>query len=546
MLNFFRNRKLRELRDAWESPQKQDRDFSSIRTLFELTPPAQGQNRIDDKTWNDLDMNSVFRKIDTTLTSVGQQYLYKKLRLLARPDNSLKDDYHAANLLRDDRESREQLQLNLKLVTADDARSVTRMLFGEFPVVNFPRLALAGWTVLSLATIVYALVTGGIYSFLIIPILIANFVLSRYFENATDQITYVLYYLYNLATVSQRIARQDIKLQVSARKELQDNINSIRQVRRALKLASFSQNHDNILINNLMYLINLVVLYDFFVYSFSIKSILGRMETLRRCYLAIGSIDASIATAGYLQRYSLHSPHSLNSSHSPHTPHAQLCNPEFTDASRLDFEEVYHPLLENYVANSYSTTGPSALITGSNMAGKTTFIKTIGVNYILARTLWLCHASRARLPVIGLLSSIKTEDGLEAGKSFYFSELETLKEFLVITEKGGGCLLLIDEIYRGTNTVERIAGAAAVLQELAGKNLVLVTTHDIELTRYLGNQYDMWYFEETGSTDRPFDYKLRSGVCETRNAIRLMTNMGYPEHITERARSIANDMEAED
>lgn len=543
MLNIFRNRKLRELRDAWESPQKQDRDFSSIRTLFELTTPAHGQNLIDDKTWNDLDMNSVFRKIDTTLTSVGQQYLYKKLRLLARPDSSLKDDYHVANLLREDRESREQLQLNLKLVTADDARSVTRMLFGKFPVVNFPRLALAGWTVLSLATIVYALVTGGIYSFLIIPILIANFVLSRYFENATDQITYVLYYLYNLATVSQRIAKQDLKFALPARRELQDNIDSIRQVRRALKLASFSQNHDNILINNLMYLINLVVLYDFFVYSFSIKSILGRMETLRRCYLAIGSIDASIATAGYLQRYSQHSQHSP---HTPHTPHAQLCNPEFTDASRLDFEDVYHPLLENYVANSYSTTGPSALITGSNMAGKTTFIKTIGVNYILARTLWLCHASSARLPVIGLLSSIKTEDGLEAGKSFYFSELERLKEFLVITEKGGGCLLLIDEIYRGTNTVERIAGAAAVLQELAGKNLVLVTTHDIELTRYLGNQFDMWYFEETGSTDRPFDYKLRSGVCETRNAIRLMANMGYPEHITERARSIAKDMEAED
>jgi len=536
MLNFFRNRRLKELQDAWESPQKQDRDFSSISTLFELTPPAHGQNRIDDKTWNDLDMNSVFRKVDTTLTSVGQQYLYKKLRLLARPDNSLTDDYHVANLLREDRESRELLQLNLKLVTADDARSVTRMLFGEFPVVNFPRLALAGWTVLSLATIVYALVTGGIFSFLIIPILIANFALSRYFENATDQITYVLYYLYNLATVSQRIARQDITLQLSARKELQDNIDSIRQVRRALKLASFSQNHDNILVNNLMYLINLVVLYDFFVYSFSIKSILGRMETLRNCYLAVGAIDASIATAAYLQR---HSPCAQNS------PHAQLCNPEFTDASRLDFEDVYHPLLENHVANSYSTTGPSALITGSNMAGKTTFIKTIGVNYILARTLWLCHASRARLPVIGLLSSIKTEDGLEAGKSFYFSELERLKEFLVITENGGGCLLLIDEIYRGTNTVERIAGAAAVLQELAGKNLVLVTTHDIELTRYLGKQFDMWHFEETGNADRPFDYKLRSGVCETRNAIRLMANMGYPKHITERAKSIAQDIEAE-
>lgn len=149
MFNYFRNKKLKELREAWQSPQKQDRDFTSIKTLLELTPPAQGQSRIDDKTWHDLDMNSVFRKVDTTLTSVGQQYLYKKLRSLSPPDAALENDYRVADLLREDQESREKLQLCLKMVTADDASSVSKMLFGEFPVVNFSRVALLGWTVLS-------------------------------------------------------------------------------------------------------------------------------------------------------------------------------------------------------------------------------------------------------------------------------------------------------------------------------------------------------------------------------------------------------------
>jgi len=257
------------------------------------------------------------------------------------------------------------------------------------------------------------------------------------------------------------------------------------------------------------------------------KYIIREIEVMKLCYISIGSIDASIATASYIHRTS------------------QLCNPGFTDARAIDLQDTYHPLIEKYISNSYSTTGMSALITGSNMAGKTTFIKTIGVNLIFARTLWICHATRAQLPVMDVFSSIKTEDGLEEGKSFYFSELERLKVFLEMTKEGRGCLVLVDEIYRGTNTVERIAGAAAVLQELATNSLVFVTTHDIELANYLSQQFEMWYFEETGSTTHPFDYKLKSGVCKTRNAIKLMANLGYPEHITERARSIAHDMEAE-
>ena len=109
-------------------------------------------------------------------------------------------------------------------------------------------------------------------------------------------------------------------------------------------------------------------------------------------------------------------------------------------------------------------------------------------------------------------------------------------------ENGRHCLLLIDEIYRGTNTIERIAGSAAVLQELAANNLVFVTTHDTELANYLSEHFELWHFEETGNTEQPFDYKLRAGVCTSRNAITLMENMDYPEPITERARAIAREL----
>jgi DNA mismatch repair ATPase MutS len=219
------------------------------------------------------------------------------------------------------------------------------------------------------------------------------------------------------------------------------------------------------------------------------------------------------------------------------------CNPTIVQTKRLSLENAYHPLVENYVVNSFQTGGESALITGSNMAGKTTFIRTIGINVILSRTLWLCHADKAIVPIINVSSSISNTDFLEEGKSYYFSELEYINKFLHLSQTEEHYLFLIDEIFRGTNTVERIGGAAAVLQVLAVKDVVLVTTHDIELERFLYERYEMWHFQETGKKEVPFDYKIRPGVCRTKNAIKLMKDMGYPDYIINRAKAIASEME---
>jgi DNA mismatch repair ATPase MutS len=177
------------------------------------------------------------------------------------------------------------------------------------------------------------------------------------------------------------------------------------------------------------------------------------------------------------------------------------------------------------------------------MAGKTTFIRTIGINVVLSRTLWLCHADNAEIPIINVSSSISNTDFLEEGKSYYFTELEYINKFLHFTQNDEHYLFLIDEIFRGTNTVERIGGAAAVLQALAVKDIVLVTTHDIELEKFLHERYVMWHFQETGKKETPFDYKIRPGVCKTKNAIKLMTNMGYPDYIINRAKNIAGKMD---
>ena len=152
-------------------------------------------------------MNSIFRKVDTTLTSVGQQYLYRKMRLLEVPNGALEDDYRSAELLRENSQTREELQLCLKTVTAGDASTVTRMLFGDFPTIELPKLALILWSVFSIAAIAYGISAGGVFVLLIPPLLIINFALSRYFEKETDNATDVLFYLYKVICISESIMR---------------------------------------------------------------------------------------------------------------------------------------------------------------------------------------------------------------------------------------------------------------------------------------------------------------------------------------------------
>ena len=527
MLAYFRNRKLKQLRAQWRNAKTWDREFSSIRILFDLTRPSSDQAVVDDRTWHDLDMDMVFRKVDTTITSVGQQFLYRKLRLPQDTNDSLEDDFKVATLLKEDREIREALQLNLSMLKQGDAKLVSKALFDSIPAFTFPKLIIFLWSLLSLSTLFFAAYSGGAYLFLILPIVIANFSISRYFEGISDGIADILYYLYNLVSISERIAKLGLSNKIPACKALEDRRSSITQIKKVMRRIAISQSNESLLVNNAMYLLNLTFPYDLLVYSLSIKSIVRETALMRACYLAIGSIDTSISTASYIAR------------------NTHLCNPTLTNSKEMALVDAYHPLVEHYIANSFSSKGPSVLVTGSNMAGKTTFIKTIGVNVIFARSLWICHATQARIPLVDVFSSIKTEDGLLDGKSFYFSELERLKTFIEMAGKGKKCLFLIDEIYRGTNTIERIAGAAAVLQELAKQNLVFVTTHDIELASMLESQFEQWHFEETGNINKPFDYKLKPGVCRTRNALKLMASMGYPEHVTNRAKRFAIDLDVE-
>lgn len=201
-------------------------------------------------------------------------------------------------------------------------------------------------------------------------------------------------------------------------------------------------------------------------------------------------------------------------------------------------ERMGHPLLpaKSRVTNNARLTGLGAiqLITGSNMSGKSTFLRTIGINLCLAQAGAPVCAHRFEWTWCRLACCIRIDDSLEAGLSFFYAEVKRLKTILDATRQRPAppVLFLIDEIFKGTNNRERLMGSRAFIMELArGNGLGLVTTHDLELTDLDKTipQLTNAHFQETVAAGAlEFDYTLRPGPCPTTNALRIMELEGLP------------------
>ncbi len=201
-------------------------------------------------------------------------------------------------------------------------------------------------------------------------------------------------------------------------------------------------------------------------------------------------------------------------------------------------EGLGHPLLppDSKVVNDLALrqAGEIIIITGSNMAGKSTFLRTVGVNICLAFAGAPVNARRLRLRRLSLLACIRVTDALTEGYSYFYAEVRRLRTLLDEVERAREIpvLFLIDEIFRGTNNRERRIGSRAYLRTLAGRRCVgLVATHDLDLTQLAEEVPEIsnaHFREEVRDGQMVFDYRLRPGPCPTTNALQIMRLLGLP------------------
>ena len=194
--------------------------------------------------------------------------------------------------------------------------------------------------------------------------------------------------------------------------------------------------------------IRILFLLDFISYNKIVKTISIHQEEYREVWQLIGKLDAAIAVAFYRK--------SLDT----------YCTPKFVDKEELLFENMAHPLINDPVTNT-SALGKCTLVTGSNASGKSTYIKAIAINAILAQTINTVLAEKWIMKPSYLATSMAIQDNVLNGDSYFIAEIKSLKRIVQLIEEGKPCLSFVDEILKGTNTVERIAASAAMMEWLS-------------------------------------------------------------------------------
>ncbi len=200
---------------------------------------------------------------------------------------------------------------------------------------------------------------------------------------------------------------------------------------------------------------------------------------------------------------------------------------------RVEFEEVGHPLIAEgqRVDNSIILDGKHfVLLTGSNMSGKSTFLRTLGVNMLLAMVGLPVCARRANIHPLKMMLSMRLSDSLSDGQSYFFAEINRIEEIIKTLEEER-CFVLLDEVLRGTNSEDKQYGTIKIIERLLGlEALGVLATHDIEVCRlverYPSQLVNKCFESVISEGELCFDYKLREGVCKNKNATFLMKKLG--------------------
>ena len=210
--------------------------------------------------------------------------------------------------------------------------------------------------------------------------------------------------------------------------------------------------------------------------------------------------------------------------------------PEILDAQQtvMAGKQIRHPLIEknHVIANDFSMGQDNhlGLITGSNMAGKSTFLRTLGLNHLVAGLGFPVFAKEFTTSHVPLFTSLRITDSLESGFSSFYTEAKVISEIVRLAEQGGRFFYFIDEIFRGTNNRERFIGSQAVIKSLVEtQSAGLISSHDLELAKMVDAipRARNWHFsEQIKDSKMSFSYKVIPGPCKSTNALIILKQLG--------------------
>lgn len=523
-----RERKVRKwIHDSYgKAPEDRELPFEQIKIYWnEFGADISGNESVDDITWNDLEMDKIFARMNTCKSFAGEQVLYARMHKLPEDKTGVLNLEDQIRFYAEHDNVREEVQYLLCRLGKEEVNYYLPMFMSNLDAlgsihVRFYRLM----QVLLFLSVIPALVRGEA-SLLMLTAMVFMVNAVIYALNKVKHEVYMdtLTGIIGIAKSVNEIEKRPGKYTGQMPDHIRCNVKIFEQITRML--VSLQRKKREGMSGDLLgvihdYLVG-ATLWDFIVYDKIIRYLTGKQKEFMELFEYLGELEAAVSIASFRESLDFY------------------CVPEFKSDPVLEMTEVYHPLIEHPVCNTV-TLDRNCMITGSNASGKSTFIKAVAANVILAQSIHTCMARRLRMPDALVITSMAVRDDLMGGESYYMKEIKYLSRIVKSVKGNRMVICVIDEILRGTNTQERIAASAAILEYLQNQNcLAIVASHDIELTRKLGDSYGYYYFcEQMQDKDIAFDYKIREGVSNTKNAIALLECVGFPEIIIRRARQM--------
>ena len=455
----MKKRFLERIRKSWGEPTERQYETGEIEQISHYFRRRETEGfTIDDITWNDLDMDRLYRMVNKTISSPGEDVLYDMMRRPLFSREELEEREELVEFFSTHQKEREEMQMLLCQVgkTRLHSLSDTVLALNCSPKV---KTGIHGFMlvllVLNLAVLLPWNPVVGFFTFLILMVVNITIYYTgndrKLIEAYLDCFAHLLRML-SVAEEMKTVKWSEVKKQMEAIEEGKKAFAGLRHKAFFLTSKNTDGGDPSQIV---MEYIRMLTHVDILVYNGLLKEVQGKSDSIMKLIDNIGELDACISIASFRELLAL------------------WCKPKFTDwvyegrkleASTERFEnqdketgilapvtmkveDLYHPLLEEAVANSFQVSG-GTLVTGSNASGKSTFLKNVAMNSILAQTLGTCTCSLYQAPFLKVMTSMALRDDIESGESYFIVEIKSLKRILEESKKPEPLLCIIDEVLK--------------------------------------------------------------------------------------------------
>ena len=538
-----------------------------------------GDFQIDDITWNDLDLDEMFSQMDSTCCAAGEEYLYYLLRTPALRAGDLPFSREQYDWFGEGAHEEERLRLQEILTGLGHAGRYSLYDYIDSTASLGERSNLPHYLAIAAPFAAFALMFlhTGVGIILLLAVLAFNLV--SYFKEKAKIAPYfqVFNYVLRLLECAEKVEKQNCPVFKEEADRIPALLASFASFRRGTGLFLGSTTGSTDPAGFVLEYVRILFHLDLIKFNSMLVQMRGRQKEIDALLTIIGRIDSCISLVSWRETLPFYTVPLLKEQAEQDQEGAKktgtasglyktgtASNSDKADTA-FRVRDLYHPLLTDPVSNSLEARRP-ILLTGSNASGKSTFLKAAALCALLSQSTGIAPAKSYSGAYYRIYTSMALRDSLRDGESYFIVEIKSLRRILqasgnvsvsaleqaVFTGSQQSLqqipvLCCIDEVLRGTNTVERIAASAEILRCFAGRNvLCFAATHDLELTSLLGDVFDNYHFsEEIENGDVRFSYRLQSGPSTTCNAIALLGALGYDRTLVDSARNRADRFLAE-